>query len=234
MAKSTARSILCLNNLKHLGLAMHMYHVDWDCLPHMTVDSCAGGASPTTIYPVLNKIAPYVGYNNPIPPGSTNTPFEGWAKPAYTWMKGNNPFICPEQADPNIWKNTWWWNSGSYGWNPMLGPNVWWEGYGTYPSYKLSKFPEPSKKFFMADAWCGGSFNVWNFCVDLDYPSPAAPTTGSITLRHPPQRGLKGNANFVFLDGHAKAYGSPPIPFNQDTTAAMQWMSYDTPPPDGL
>lgn len=51
---------------------------------------------------------------------------------------------------------------------------------------------------------------------------------GNIGRRH-----LK-MANFVFLDGHARSYGMPPLPDALDWDQGDPWLKYDHEPPSGL
>ncbi|MDR1282067.1 MAG: prepilin-type N-terminal cleavage/methylation domain-containing protein [Opitutaceae bacterium] len=48
---------------------------------------------------------------------------------------------------------------------------------------------------------------------------------GKIDFRH------QGRANVLFLDGHVRSFGAPPLPGGKNSVLAQKWLQHDTQPP---
>ena len=97
--------------------------------------------------------------------------------------------------------------------------------YNTRPR-KLNEFKYLSGKVFLADgAYGGGIMSTTQFC-----PKEYGGVNATLSVRHIGKR-----CNLLFLDGHAKGYGTPPIPkLNPHWKVGARWMSPGYPAPDGL
>ncbi|RRJ98090.1 prepilin-type N-terminal cleavage/methylation domain-containing protein [Opitutaceae bacterium TAV4] len=88
----------------------------------------------------------------------------------------------------------------------------------------LNEFEAPSRKAYIMDV------DVSEKNTTLIEPSKfyefVPGGDGKLALRH------AGKINILFLDGHVKTFGAPPIPKKTDTTLGEKWLVHDTPPPD--
>lgn len=141
---------------------------------------------------------------------STSDPLKAYewsAKPNQSGQRGN-VFTCAEQPEGNF-----------FGHYPSFHPNDYMDD-GLRP-YRLVRFAQPSGKLYLGDAMNNSMFRVQDF-----FP---VETGGRVHMRHPGDR-----ANMLFLDGHCRAYGAPPIPPVQNLPAGRKWLKHDHPAPDGL
>jgi prepilin-type N-terminal cleavage/methylation domain-containing protein/prepilin-type processing-associated H-X9-DG protein len=128
-------------------------------------------------------------------------------------MNGETTFSCPKVPEGT--------SAGvnpSYHINGHLSNNV---DTPTVP-LKLSQFGQPWGKVFLGDAADKQSrFKHSEF-------ASSTLLNGNIGDRH------HRKANFVFLDGHAKGYGTPPLPMSLHYSLGAKWLTYTSEPPDGL
>lgn len=172
----------------------------------------------------------YVADNNGYIAGMT--PSAGYASwGTYNWMwrlapyVGINPqnackpcddpkkfYTCPESPQGNFFGNFASWDMNFYVDNDVWLP--------TSP-LQLSDFGgNLASKVYLADSVGFGCFFSWYFCTAGGTPNLKTPHLGK--------------ANVLFLDGHVKAYGAPPLPTAEDNPTAAKWLHRNYPPPDGL
>ena len=125
-ARRTAYTITCANNMKQLGMAVHLYvdNNDGYIVPY----SNTGGFSWYTSSPVYGYLAPYL-------PMKINIGFDG--KSAGKRMTSR--YMCPEMPK---YEGT---NKHCYG----MANTIAWSG---YPGYKLSMIKNASGKMYFGEA----------------------------------------------------------------------------------
>lgn len=133
-----------------------------------------------------------------------------WLKP----MHKNAPIFCC----PLMLEGTFFGNAPSYHLNGHTSDNV---DTPTKPK-KLSEFKNPWSKVLLGDAADKQlRFKHSEFATETT-------GTGNIGNRH------RNKANFVFLDGHAKGYGCPPLPGIPTWQEGAKWLCAGFDPPEGL
>ncbi len=181
-ARERARGTQCLNNLKMLGLAVHMYSNDFDCYP-LSNDVYATNADPVT--------------------GAARSPAAGLATADGNWIglcspyvsaenlgKNKPIFFCPS-ADPdkdgrNLANNH---HSSSYAIN--------WQAAG----YPVASFGMPSATMMLMDGGRITETKSYHSNLGQAYLNSATDTVWpwlkNDLLRHGP------SPNFLYADGHA-------------------------------
>lgn len=130
--------------------------------------------------------------------------------------KPGNIFTCGEQPEGNFNGNM-----PSFGRNSGCGDGGAFDTTGK----KITKFKCPSGKVFLADDAKNDNIQQTIQFSPYEYDS-----NGTLSIRHVGQR-----CNIIFLDGHVKAYGCPPIPkLPPHWSVGAKWMSSDHEPPEGL
>ncbi|EIP96676.1 prepilin-type N-terminal cleavage/methylation domain-containing protein [Opitutaceae bacterium TAV1] len=90
--------------------------------------------------------------------------------------------------------------------------------------YRLSDFNTPSRKVYIIEIRenkKSHGFHDYQFWHD-----PASSTSdGKIALRH------NNRCNILFLDGHVRTFGTPPLLTARDDTTAGKWLKHDTESP---
>jgi prepilin-type processing-associated H-X9-DG protein/prepilin-type N-terminal cleavage/methylation domain-containing protein len=152
-----------------------------------------------------DAICPYLGIKGG---------YEATSKPRAQY---GNIFTCGEQPEGNFLGNY-----PSFGRNNSIGTPG---GNWNVTPLKLSVFKSPWGKVFMADdAKNDGISSTTHFSPYEHDPN------GTLSIRH-----VGKKCNIAFLDGHVKAYGSPPIPgLPPHWSVGAQWISPGYDPPDGL
>lgn len=144
----------------------------------------------------------------------------GWDAYKKPLVEPGSVFTCPSRPEgtfngnyPSLAKNgAMAWGYNSLGWK---SEGTW----GTYP-YRIIEFKHPTAKMGFVDSGMNDGINYSNF-----YPCEYG---GGTSIRH------RNQTNLVFLDGHVKSYGCPPLPKVQDGTEANKWISKGSDPPEGL
>lgn len=211
MAKETARSIVCMANLKQMGLGVIQYatnHQMW--LPMGMAPWSSGWNREVDVY---SQIAPYLGYEDNIYPEKMcdDTTAGGWS---HYRASGVNNGIIPEILVCPSRKDGW----PGYGWN--------WDrlGYaGTSTSYGRQKLgrprrdipwtsPDPSKQGCIGD---GGDEKKDSSII---WWGPNGVSVG-ISSRH------NGRCNYVCLDGHVEDKSKAML-FSSTVESLEVWRGY--------
>jgi len=174
-ARSRAKSINCLSNLKQIGTALSLYSGDHkDYLP-----------------------AVFLGFGSALPGG-----YRKWAWYVRLieekYMPGKDNFICPATPDTRVYTGTDW-KDVSYGMNKIMTRPT--ESHG-YCYTKWSYITRPSQTVLIGDRTnqydydalhfaAGGTDYQYGFVMDV-YTIGCKPY-----FRHPGE-----TANFIFGDGH--------------------------------
>ncbi len=168
------------------------------------VDDWDGYLIPSpSAYGWQNAIAPYFGFEKYIPPKT----------------RAGSIFTCPTRPQgtflgnyPSYVKN----NAMAWGYNNSgtVSEGTW----GTYP-YRLTEFPTPTGKVAFAD---GASSTV----MAANFAAQDSSDTGRLLRPHSSQ------TNLVFLDGHVRTLGYPPLLEIENWAIGSRWLSKGAPPPD--
>ncbi len=189
-AREQARKILCMNNLKEVGLALHSYAGDFD---NYLVPRVVTGAS--TCW--TQRLA------------------DGGYIPQVSATKSSNVIICPTNfttaSQNGVTANTCYF--GTYGISMMIA-YYYYPGTGYYSGVsnvlfkKMDRLEEPSNHFYAADKISSAydSGNKFGIKTDLDELWPPLPPTGGISYAH------NGSANFIFIDAHATSITRASMP----------------------
>ncbi|MFG0248368.1 MAG: type II secretion system protein [Phycisphaeraceae bacterium JB051] len=205
-ARKAARGVMCLNNMRQLGLASAMYQDEnKGYLPHgWSVD----GWSP--VKATFNKLARYLTSSQ-----SKYMPLPG--------QTGSGVFNCPEKPEGNVANDI-----PSYLPNAYMGDR----GSGEVPiwaAYKLQDFNKPSHKVFVVDA-IGGLRLGLNISSDQAFAmSNTDPGYGTLIARH-----TAGSVAIGFLDGRASNVSTNILPKTHSWSNGSPWLIRDTPSPSGL
>jgi prepilin-type processing-associated H-X9-DG protein/prepilin-type N-terminal cleavage/methylation domain-containing protein len=194
-AKFSARRIVCVNNLRQLGLASQMYwdDNDGDCFRYILGTSNSG-----TIY--------WFGWIEPWVPGNEGSRrFDPAAGALYRYLGGRGVEVCPSlDYTSRLFKLKATGAAYGYGYNIYLSKPT------TQPPIKIQRVTRPADVALFADA---GQVN--------DFQEPASPTNplleefyylsdseATVHFRH--QR----RANVLYCDGHVD--GERPAPGSLD------------------
>lgn len=141
----------------------------------------------------------------------------------YNWMIKLAPFMNSTKIKPS---------SGDKTFTCPKNPNG--NFSGNYPSWEINnstksangplsimKFALPSGKVYLCEANGKGCFTSWFFNVAGSNPNISQRHVGRI-------------ANIVFLDGHVRAYGAPPLPIPEDNALAGKWLDTSSNAAPGL
>lgn len=178
LAKRSANSISCTNNLKQLGIVVSYYLGDSnDTFPS---GDAAGALNDGA--KVYMQLAPYI-------PGAVDkdgTPRIYFIDSGTKCEATSKLMVCPGSGTTNAGAN--------YGWNPYIVSPPYTATYGTYPT--LRSIRRPSTILMISDA----KFHTLSF---WDYTNNGTGLPSRVSLRHP---GLK--TNLLYVDGHVMAFGN--------------------------
>jgi len=194
-ARESARKTSCLSNIKQTGLGLLMYAQDYD-------EQCVPWADPTY-------------QNGVLPPGE---PFaQGFDRLIQPYLKSNHITGCPSDLSPGT--NEF----------PRGGPNVVrsWSMPGSMgggwcpntPARRLAAVPKPAQTLYLTErdncaaspaTWGDDPRPVWNWCAVNDLESEMA-------WRHNFQ------ANFLYVDGHAKSVPYVKSQYHSANTGEVGW-----------
>ena len=198
-AKSLARTVMCVSNVRTINIALTIYVEENTYYPPL---------QGTTIYPPTGEI--------------TTTP---WFYLLYEQMPGlaghsagvnadSNFLTCPEAPE---WLSTWG-HDAAYGYNfksfaagrGLPNQSVWPGNYTDLAKVTADDVPRPADKFFTGDGAFGHyspTFNVthgdWLDSPSVAHPTPLAQQQSTATQRH---NGWTV-ANMGYADGHAATDG---------------------------
>jgi prepilin-type N-terminal cleavage/methylation domain-containing protein len=203
-ARKAARGVVCLNNMRQLGLASAMYQDEnKGYLPHgWSVD----GWSP--VKATFNKLARYLGHGQYMPlPGK----------------QGSAVYNCPEQPLGNTANDI-----PSYLPNAYMGDR----SSGEVPiwaAYKIQDFLKPSHKVFVVDAVNGLRLGL-NISSSQSFSmANTDPGYGTLIARHSPSSVAIG-----FLDGRALYVATSLLPTTHSYSKGSPWLIKDTVAPTGF
>jgi len=193
-ARERARQAVCVNNLKQIGLAMHMYCDDYEGYypPNQTMSSIYG----FNPHLIQVKLTPY------IKPQGSKTESQISTDLVYANLRTAGVWFCPSDAVRlKLWKQG---RSvfliASYGVNYDLGYHI-----GTNPfCYKINACRKPSQILYLIEMYnnqypgnmTNFSVNTWPF---LNVSGGGNPSNNGVDFRH------SGFANGLFVDGHVEA-----------------------------
>ena len=226
-AREKARAISCLSNLKQIGLGVMMYAQDYDetypmksVEPPPAIDNEMGNRFDWAPYSWREAVGPYIKNGiNQYPWISTDNKPRSFAQGGI-WKCPSTPGDSREQYDINEWI------SGAYspGDNGTLIPTVGSDGKTKGPSMNMAGVSRPADKILVVEK---GGRPEWNspgrgLFMDAwawaDYTAPYSGLRGNPKVcdedsnngwgqcASMPRYRHTGSSNFVFADGHAKAY----------------------------
>ena len=208
-ARKAAKTITCAGNLKNLGAGQAMYMGDFaGLLAHSANDFI--GNTDSLYYTWADKIAPYAGFKDDVA-----NPYKTYGAPK-NYKGSGNVFVCSENPEGGLNGNL-----SSFAVSAYLGTQA--SSNCVYPAYNIGQFATPSAKAYLFDG-VGYRVRGVDFCT---FNTNGSGISGVI-LRH------LNKANVIFLDNHVRAYASPPIPLDMNTTEANKWLDKDTVPSSNL
>jgi prepilin-type N-terminal cleavage/methylation domain-containing protein/prepilin-type processing-associated H-X9-DG protein len=179
-ARERAIQSTCMNNLKNIGMASHIYTLDWDSyLPWTPI---------AQIWP--NYLYQY-SYNSYY-----------WATILYPkYIKTKDTFYCPKIIPPNSRKNSEGWYIDAYGNIYALGVRWSWSGtiyHKTDAAGKLEKIKYPSERILIYELDNAGACVGWT--TNCPFSERHMGKLGAYNLYS------GGFGNVLFVDGHVEAW----------------------------
>ena len=181
-AKEKARAAVCMNNLKQLGLAFHLYTLDYN------------GYLPT--------VAAFYIWNSSTAPPLVQIWFMYGGAYGYTWEYHLHPYINKNRPDTQNESKTDLWRCPSgfvdtkqrrsppflhYGMNSRFG------GIGSLSYNKLDRITQSSNTVLAGDSTMGNSANRGPYLYPRNY---AGSIYARVSDRH------NGGGNILWVDGH--------------------------------
>jgi len=197
-ARERARISTCMNNLKQIGLAFHMYLNDWDSLIPQSLDNW-----PAIMSGWMEQLAPYLGLGDYV----RGKPGVNASKIAYAPI-----FTCPSKTSAAGFGRYYALNYR--GWQPIIRYSNYFYGGGTRYTLQLNKF------IYVCD---GGG--VYNWCaIDNNSSHPVdywRHLPGNDTAKG-------GLANFLMSDGHVESgkMDSHGPYYTTDAKYVVYWRGY--------
>ncbi len=188
-AREKARQIVCISNLRQLGLAFQQYTEDKDeNLP----GAAAGGDTGTGVtggwmyynyYPADDSFTP-------VHPGA----FDVTKGSLYTYVGSKDIYVCPDDGDG---KKT----GDSYAYNSCLtspSPGIPVNGGQLWPGKAMGKFQNPSGTLLLAEEGSYGQPSVSTNDALFNMTSSPGYDYSHYSVRH------SGGSNALLLDSHVK------------------------------
>jgi prepilin-type processing-associated H-X9-DG protein len=184
-ARENARRTACLSNSKQIALGIQMYIQDYD------------------------DFLPYSIIRTQATPAAYNT----WEEALYPYTKSSQLFVCPSDATGGKVPS-----NGTYRVSYVTNITVL-RTSSSIPNsapYHIAKFDNPSQTIGLAEtefAPTGGpggatNYQAYTACFATGTPMTAAQAmaTNSVPYTRIAHERHLGTSNYVFIDGHAKAY----------------------------
>ncbi len=190
MVRTAARQTSCANNLRQLGIAHHAYVAESDGLvPCPGYDAEPTGSNNGDYYGYPDRIASYLGFDNGFTRGGQPK------EPG----QSHNVFTCSENPGGEFNGNFM-----SFSVNAHLSANL--SGIGNCLPQPLPQdvFKSQSNKVLLFDG-------AGPRCREIDF-AIVSPSGGDGMLRW---RHAK-RSNVLFMDGHVRGMGYPPLPLTWD------------------
>lgn len=202
-ARSQARNVACLSNVKQLGLGIQMYAQDYD--EHLPV------------FMHIPEFVAGIGQTGPIV-SDWGANVHLWMDMLYPYVKNYQIFACPSRPNERI--DFWWMGSN---WEQGTRPsgyvaNVYVMDWNTYPT--LAQVTIPAQSIVLdeqRDLMPYGEL-CWFYMQPWRYENFVQPI----------RTAQNGMLNYVFVDGHAKSLRpsatiNPPMWFMDDSWPKSIW-----------